>query len=224
MAPARARSAATLLQGLGQLGLGTGQTRDQTEYNPRSNRNNRHHDQDGEIYVYFAKARHCARAGTFQKFNSPNRQQYACDPATDCQQNTLDQQLPQQSPPAGAECDSDRELAFARACPSEQHGREVCTGNEQDKCYSTEQDRQPGPHSADHLVLQRINFRAKAIGSRVIIGILLPPVINYVVELCLGLSLCYTVAKPANNAVTSTPALFQFAFAESDRLPYIDTL
>ena len=130
-ADAAGRTAAAFLQRFGQFRLAARERGDEADDNSGHDRGAERHEQDAQIEIHFGEARHGLRADRSQQIESPDREHHAGGPADQREQDAFRKHLPHELRAAGAEGETNGELAFPRSGAREQHGGEIRAGDQQ---------------------------------------------------------------------------------------------
>ena len=212
------------LRRFGQLGFCAGDRGNETKKNSGHNGGNQRHEKHAQIEIGFGDPRDGLRSNGAEQIQSPDGEKHAGQSADERQQNTFREHLPQQTRRPRAEGDSNREFAFARSGPREQHGGQIRAGDQENERDRAEQNDQRCPHSADDLIVKVVERGAKAGRRLIVIRKSGQPTGDNGIDLRLRLRKRYPWLQPANDAVAARAARLQIVLGEGNRLPEIDLL
>src|SRR5438132_8263374 len=116
--------------------------RQQPEDNSGKQRDAEREEEHGRIHSYARRSEQFRRTDGHQQVGSLPRQHQTQRAASSRQDQTLSQQLSDDSRAASAQGDSDSDLFLPRHTASQEQVRDVRTGNEQHKSDGAEQDKQ----------------------------------------------------------------------------------
>jgi hypothetical protein len=113
--------------------------RDDTDRHSDERRHERGKDHDGVVERNLVRAREVCRQRGRDEAHDIGRREEAAGAAHDAQEQALDQQLPNQPPPACAKCGPDAQLPLAARVANELQAHEVGNADEQHACHCAEE-------------------------------------------------------------------------------------
>ncbi len=138
-----------------EVDLRRGQGREQAEEDAAHQRGAEREGEHRAVDAHLLRARQIARSGREQQIDSPECEQHAQRAAEQGEEEALDQHLPHQPRPAGAQRRAHRQLALPRGRARQDEVSHVGAGHQENQHHRAEEHPERQPHAADHLIEQR---------------------------------------------------------------------